>query len=152
MWPSSVPTDIKSRIEALESNPLPVDVGPALDTLREEIVALRATQDASSNRVELLEGKMKDLTLAVAEGIENVARKERRIGATLARARKELRDRGYEDPGLDAEAHELSLVDGAGGESDGVRRVPEDVEDAKEEASSIKGVTKEELRRARGMF
>ncbi|MEE8139189.1 MAG: hypothetical protein V3T81_10035, partial [Thermoanaerobaculia bacterium] len=89
--------------------------------------------------------RLKDVTFAVAEGIERVDRAERRIHATIKRARKELAESGFESPGLESEAAELQLVDGKGSDPVEVSTVPEAVE-----SSSIKGVPAETLRRVRG--
>jgi len=112
-------------------------VASELGDLREAVVGLTEWQ--------------KDITLAVSEGIERVDRSERRIQATVKRARKELAAEGIVDPGVEAEAHQLQLVDGDGGEPSPVPAVREQVAPASSEASSIKGVSLEQLRRARGV-
>lgn len=104
-----------------------------------------------AGRIEALELKVKDQTHAISEGIERTARAERRIGQTIARARKELKSRGFTDPGLEAEDRELRLVDGGGSEPAGLQPVPRDVDAPGAEASSVKGVTVAELSRARGL-
>jgi hypothetical protein len=53
----------------------------------------------------------------------SIMRKENRIRATVRRAREELENRGFEDPGLEAEAAELRLVDGGGGPPGGMQPV-----------------------------
>jgi len=88
------------------------------------------------------------LRMAVAEGIEHVERVERRIQATVRRARKELAEEGVEHPGLEAEASELQLIDGGGSDRAWVPPVPENVGGAE---SSIPGVTQEQIRRVRGV-
>jgi len=118
---------------------------------RQEIVALAARQDVFENQLDLFEERLTQTRHAVAEGIERVERTENRIKATIQRAKKELADGGHESPGLDAEARELRLVDGAGGEERGVPALPEEVAEFAGEASSVPGVTVEELQRARGM-
>lgn len=137
---------ILDRIEALESAPAPVP-SPALPENYEADI---------ETRLALLEKELKHTNLAVGEGIERVDRADRRIKATVARARKELADRGYEDPGLEAEAHELHLVDGDGGEEGGVPAVHGDVAAARAagatEWSSVKGVPAATLRKVRGGF
>ena len=139
------------RIEALQSTPLPLPttqdilgaVGAPLDALRERLARLETLPQGFANLLE----KMKDLTFAVSEGIERSDRAERRIHATIKRARAELKKRGYEDPGLESEAYELHAVDGGGG---GARELPpvRDSVESSEEASSIAGVSVAELRRA----
>ena len=98
-----------------------------------------------------LDRNLKEFQLALSEGIERVDRADRRIKATVARARKELKDRGYEDPGLEAEAHELRIVDGDGGEQGELPTVPSEVEQAAGEPSSIRGVSASTLQRVRGL-
>ena len=100
--------------------------------------------------MERADQRMKDLTFGVAEGIERVARAERRIHATVKRARKELAERGFESPGLESEATELQLVDGGRSEDSGVQQLPEGVEQPADEPSSIRGVSAAHLRRVRG--
>lgn len=106
-------------------------------------------QDATNARLEGQGKRLADLVVAIAEGIERTDRAERRVRSVVQRARKELAKLGYEDPGLEAEAQELRLVDGDGGEEDGVRPVPASVETGSE-ASSVRGVPLDVLRRARG--
>jgi len=149
---------ITDRLEALETTPPPAitkdNLKSALEQLlkrleeRFEVVDARV-DGLESGRTELLQ-RVKDLAFAVEEGVERVSRTERRIHATIKRARKELADRGYEDPGLEAEGHELRSVDGKGSDEQGVPALPAGVEPPLEEASSIKGVSAEALRRVRG--
>ena len=54
---------------------------------------------------------IKDLTLAVNEGIEHASRSERRVRAVVASAKKRFEAEGYSDPGLEAEADQLSGID-----------------------------------------
>ena len=114
-----------------------------LDELDSRVLGLSKEQDASDQH-------LKDLTFAVAEGIERVSRAERRIHATIKRARKELADHGFESPGLETEAAELRSVDGDRGADGKVPAVPETVEAADDAPSSIRGVSAGHLRRVRG--
>jgi len=132
---------MEARIEALESDPHHLNLTTELNVLKQEIVVLRNETDATRERQ----------TLAIGEGIEKVERAERRISATLARARKELKKRGYEDPGLEAEAHEFHDVNGAGGEEQRLPAVREALAVADEQASSIPNVPLATLQRARGI-
>lgn len=100
--------------------------------------------------VDALRDKAKNLTFAIDEGIARVSRSERRVDATIKRARAQLKTLGYEDPGLEAEAAELRLVDGGRGADGEVPAVSPAVGDGGEEASSIKGVSAAALARARG--
>ena len=91
-----------------------------------------------------------EITSAVAEGIQRVDRSERRIKATVRRAKAQLASLGLEDEGIDAEARELGIPDDDGG---GARRLPpvqEAVVDPENAPSSVPGVTQGQLRRARG--
>lgn len=84
---------------------------------------------AASGRVAELEKRLEETRQAVAHGIEDVERRENRIRSTVGRALKVLDEHGFDPtPGLEAEARGLQLVDGDGGEDEGVRPVPEDVE------------------------
>ena len=146
---------IQRRIDSLESAPKPdLDLQP----IRASLIDLRENHADVSHRLESLfenigelAAQAKDFTMALSEGIERTDRAERRIKATVARARKELKARGYEDPGLDAEAYELRDVDGKGGDDPGVLPLRGPVGQPTEDASSIRGVSLEELRRVRGL-
>lgn len=97
-----------------------------------------------------LERKMDLLTLAVSEGIERVDRAERRIRTAVAGATKKLREAGFEDVAVEAEAAGLRVIDGGGGDEGGVPPVSEDVGGA-DEPSSVPGVSRNQLLRARGI-
>jgi len=149
---------ICDRLEHLESSPPPQFTSQQYKALLETI-GLRLDErlggvetrfDALESDIEKQDHKIQHLTFGVEEGIQRTDRAERRIHATIKRARKELADHGYESPGLEVEATELHLVDGGGGPSGTVPAMPEGVEPLHEEASSIKGVSAEKLRRVRG--
>ncbi len=131
-------TDLKGTADAILSN-----LGQRLDPLESRLEGVESTLHDTDRRV-------KALTFAVEEGIERVSRAERRIHATVKRARKELAKLGYEDPGLESEAQELHGVDGGGGADGGVPLVPEGVEQVDDPPSSVKGVPASILRRVRG--
>lgn len=141
---------ITDRIESLESAPPPygtaVDVDEAMAGTKELIAQQAAQLDGLVDSFDL---RFKHLTIAVSEGIERVDRAERRIGATVQRARKELKKLGLEDPGLEAEAHELRVLDGEGSGDGGVPELPEGVEPPVEAPSSIRGVPAAKLARVR---
>ncbi len=146
------------RLEHLESEPIssPVKleiekhVAIQLGELSRELESVRGFSAGVHGQVGELEKKVEGWTLAIAEGIERVDRSERRIHATIKRARKELKALGYEDAGLEAEAAELRKVDGEGSTDGGVPDVQQSVEPALEEASSIRGVSAALLKRVRG--
>ena len=133
--------DTNARLERLES-------APASDGRVTNLEELATAQDA---RLDDLQTKIKDLTFAVSEGIERTDRAERRVRGVIARARKELAARGYEDPGLEAEDQELRIVNGDGGQDQQLPPVSEDVAPSAEESSSIRGVPASVLRRKWGM-
>jgi len=151
MWWAKDKQGILERLDALESGQHSNTIEDTLGSHQKQIVALGAVQQASEQSSVNLRDKVQQLTLAVAEGIENVARKERRIAATLARSRKELRERGYEDPGLEAEAAELREVDGTRGDEQGVLPLRKEVEEPEPTPSSVEGVPLETLQRVRGL-
>ena len=95
--------------------------------------------------------RIRNLTQAVAEGIERVDRSERRIGATIKRAQEKLALAGYEDPGVEAEVEGLRLLDGDGIGTGGLPAVPPDVGGAGDQRSSVPGVTVAQLQRVRGL-
>lgn len=121
----------------------------------EELADLRARLATESQeivqRLEAIESRTSDLATALAHGIEHEERRERRIRATVKRARRQLEELGVEDAGLEAEFDGLSVVDGGAveeGELPSVRgTVAEDVEVAE---SSVAGVSRAQLQRARG--
>lgn len=149
---------IFDRLDVLETAPAPALTEQTLKLALEQLLKRLGEQfevvDARIDGLELLgadgERRVKALTFAVEEGVERVSRTERRIHATIKRARKELASRGFEDPGLEAEAHELRLVDGGAGADDEVPAVSAGLGSAGEAPSSVKGVPLETLRRVRG--
>lgn len=87
------------------------------------------------------------LSEAVASGITNVDRNNRRIEAVVRRARAELADSGLEHAGIEAEVGELHDIDGGGGESDGVLPLPVEVDEtsAYDPPSGVPGFSVSEL-------
>lgn len=152
---------IQERIERMESAPTPTldeSTTARLTELSRRDGDLQSSVDAitvaiESNQEQISEFRewRKEIVIAVSEGIERTDRAERRIKATVARARGQLKTLGYEDPGLDSEAQELRLIDGGAGEVDGVQPVSEAVGETKQQTSSVRGVPAELLRRARGL-
>ncbi len=119
MWKKTL-QGIKDRLTAPKTSQEPRqdldEIRDALGSAQSEIVALRASQDGFSEATTSIEARLKDIVFAVAEGIERVERYERRIKATIKRAKKELAERGFEHEGLEAEAHELREVNTNSGE------------------------------------
>ena len=132
---------ILARLDALESAPrLP---------LHAELFDPRL--DALETGFDRLLSDFKATNFAVSEGIERTDRSERRIHATIRRARKELGKLGYEDPGLEAEDLQLHVIDGDGGEDGEVPAVPAEVAEVDSAPSSIPGVSAAQLRRRWGV-
>ena len=142
------------RLEGVETIPRPTpdvtDVRERLGRVDDALSALLEGQnDLTTAHQELRDGH-KDLILAVSEGIERTERAERRVKATVKRARRELSDRGLTDPGLEAEDAELSEVDAEPGGNGGVQPVRREVAPVAPAASSVRGVSIDVMRRYRG--
>lgn len=105
--------DVAGAVEAI---PAAVDPRPDLDGIRDRL-------DQTELSLDGIEGRIKDLTLAIGEGIERTTRAENRVKATITRARKEFASNGLLDPGLEAEAAELRVQDGDGGEDSDVQQL-----------------------------
>lgn len=138
---------IVAGLEAVQTALVQVDraqpAESALTDLTEQVTQVTA-------EVEDLQHQFKDVLQAVAEGIERTERAERRVQQTVKRARKELKDRDLEDPGLEAEAEQLRIGDGGRSPDIGLQPMPTGVGPAAEAASSIKGVSVAALHRVRG--
>lgn len=146
---------IFGRLDDLESAPRPIADLQGLEAtihgydreFRELLHHVRRLEED----VAALQGQAKDFTFALAEGIERTDRAERRIAATVKRARDKLAESGFTDAGLDAEADGLQLVDGERSEDVRVQGVPAEVAAAAGDSSSVKGVPLSTMRRLRGM-
>ena len=138
---------VQSRIadrEAVESDRERASAD--LDQIREQLTG--TGQEIAEIRDEL--GRLK---IALADGIEHEERRERRIEATVRRARKQLAEVGVESAGIEAEFEQLRLLDGGGGEEGELPAVSEEVASgAGDSSSSVAGVSVEQLQRARGMM
>jgi len=149
-WDSAV-AEAERRIQAINARQISSAIAgideaktcPDAAVAMENIGALAESQRQ-------LEKRIKELTVAVSDGIEHTNRSDRRIRATVARARKELGDRGLIDPAVEAENYELRVVDGDAGEERVLPTVPGQTELPSENPSSVRGVSAEQLRRARG--
>jgi len=151
---------IRDRLECLETAPvpdLPVELESRISALVRRDGDLQDGIDRVGQAVTELSGHIdgfddwrKDLVIAVSEGIERTDRAERRIQATVSRARRQLAKLGYEDPGLESEAVELQLVDGERSEKGELPAVPTPVGEDVSKPSSVRGVSIETMRRARG--
>ena len=146
--------DLMGKIAHLESVPTatvdPEVVAAAVAAHLERIDELAAVVDELATQGKELDDRVREYVIALAEGIERVDRSERRVKATVARARKELEARGLVDPGVEAESEELRLVDAARGSDRGMSPVRQTVEPAFPAPSSIPGVSAEQLRTLRG--
>lgn len=107
---------------------------------------------ADDPRIEALETKIHDLTLAVSDGIQRAHRSENRVRAIVTGARRELAEHGFEHAGVEAEAGELLEVDGKTGDDEPVPTVSEDLGNGSQAPSPIPGVTVGQMRRAWGMM
>lgn len=108
----------------------------------------RADGEVEENvRIDRLETQVHDLVLAVSEGIQRVQRSENRIRHIIQGAKRDLAEAGFEHAGVEAEAGELSEVDGGPGEEEQVPAVHKDVGQAQH--SVIPGVTVRQMQIAR---
>lgn len=97
-------------------------------------------------RVDALEVKVQDLTLAVSEGVQRVQRSENRVRHIVQGAKRELADAGFEHPGVEAEARELRELDGGGGDHEAVPAVQEVVAHDPPLPSPIPGMSMSQFR------
>ena len=143
---------ISERLEALERAPPPPPPPIPTESILAELEARLGQRLATMDEALFdLSKRLKATNVAVAEGIERTERTERRIASTVARARKELRESGYDHPGVEAEDHELRKRDGDGSEDGGVQPVSEEMAADADHPSSIRGVPASTLRRVRGI-
>jgi len=142
---------IIGRLEELETTPAPPPPRvPTNEIIADLQVRLNEGLAPLAAALSELERRLKDTNVAVSEGIERTERTERRIASTVARARKELRESGYDHPGVEAEDHELRKVDGDGSHGTEVLNLPGEVAEDPDAPSSIRGVPAATLRRIRG--
>lgn len=122
---------LHARIEAAETalrEPgAPTDYSEQFEAIEKRLDAHASVLNARGELLEDLEGRLRDQTVAIAEGIERVDRSERRVRATVARARKRMEELGHVDEGLEAENSELRPLDADGGEEEGVPPLREGV-------------------------
>ena len=85
---------------------------------------LRYELEAQAEAIERLQNIAKDQNVAISEGIERTDRAERRVRATVARAKKRLDEAGYSDEGIQAEIQEFDQADGFGGRESPVQPLP----------------------------
>ena len=135
---------VLSRIRAVENRPSTRVPHPYDDEWIRQALAGLAMADTE------LEGRVHDQTLAIAEGIERVARAESRVAEAVRRAKRRADEAGYTDPGIEAEVAGLQRVDGDGSEASSVPVLHQDLAPDVGSPSSIRGVTVEQLQRARG--
>jgi len=166
-WPWQKVTEwdlkrIQDRLDTVESRPIATDYSSQIKNandlnaaLLERISVLAGNVDEIAGAHDELQASFlnshKELLFAVEEGIQRTERAERRIRTTIRSAQKKLADSGLADDAVDAEVAGLRLLDGEREPEGGVPPVREGVEDVTEQASSIKGVSLDTLRRARGL-
>jgi len=135
---------VLARIRTLENRPPTASTEPFDDgALWTELRTMQAVVDDQTLAV-------RNQTLAIAEGIERVGRAEARVTETVRRAKRRADEAGYTDPGIEAEAAELQRVDGDGSEASSVPVLHTDVGDDVSHPSSVRGVSVEQMQRARG--
>lgn len=155
-WRSADPDPLEVALHAivdiqehLKAVPPPLDLN---DVVADSIS--KNAERGARHEVELKEirHEVATLRIALAEGIEHEERRERRIKSVVQRARKQLQALDLEDGALEAEYGDLSEDDGEGSDGDGVLPLHEDVAaPAEDTPSSIRGVSLEQLQRARGL-
>jgi len=139
--------------ELLEATRLGQSSDSSRGRLPDDIAALDLRLTAHEATIAELQATVAQLRIALSDGIEHEERRERRIQATVRRARKELQESGLAHDGLQAEFDGLSVIDGDGGVDDEVSPLHGEVEASSGgEESSVPGVTIEQLQRARGMI
>lgn len=112
------------RFERPDTTPIELEESKALlADLRQERHRSSEELEELCERVDALELGLKRLTAAVAEGIENVARSERRVRSAIRRAQERFDAAGFEDEGLEAEAAALPEYDEGSGGPEGVQTV-----------------------------
>ena len=119
--------------------------GPAPQMSSYDDRAVLRALDTLSDRLDAHSERITETRAAVAHGIQHAERIERRIKGTVRRAIEELED-GV-TPALRAEAEELGLFDGDGGYEGTVPPVPGVL--GEDQASSVPGVTREQLQKVR---
>jgi len=126
---------------------IPVQPTPPLQTpydetpLRERVRDLEVAQKG-------WEASVSDLYEAVANGIRDVERNKKRVEAIVRRTRTQLEEGGFQTGALDAEHADLFPVDGERSEEGQLSLLPEDLD--QDQPSSIPGVTRGQVARARG--
>lgn len=140
---------IQDRVDGLETAPTPaIDLDPIRALVESEAGAIEARLRDHESAFDALDGWKKEILLAVSDGIERTDRAERRISATVRRAKKSLEEAGHYDSGVEAEYLDLRIVDGEG--SQPLPAVQQDMELGESHPSSVAGVSAEILARARG--
>ena len=132
------------RIDRLENRPAITVPHPYNDAdLQSQVALLWVASRAQLDQIQ-------DQTLAIAEGIERVARAENRVTEAVRRAKRRADAAGYVDPGIEAEVAELQRLDDDGGATGSVPVLHQDLAGDDGNPSSVRGVTVEQLQRARG--
>ena len=128
--------------------------GATVPDLTDDVSALTGQVLDNARAITDLRADVSLLRTAVAEGIAHEERREKRIQATVRRARKELASHGFEDPGLEAEFEGLAIVEDEQTDPDQVdwNEEPDDVVDVDESAQvpGMQGITYGDLKRLRG--
>lgn len=118
----------KDRPQTADGPALSPEQESFLIEARERLEAIEERADVVAEVLEAIDGRLKELTLAIDEGIERVDRSERRVRAVVQRAQRRLADEGAYDAGLEAEAQSLRPRDGEASAARGVQPVFEGLE------------------------
>lgn len=132
---------VAQRKEAPETTP----EYASAESVRSHVVAL----DGLTARMGKLEADHTDVRAAVAHGIEDIERVDNRIKATIRRTTKQLEEAGVESPTLNAEAEQLRVIDGGGGDEPELPSLHEELDEV---PSSIPGVPASTLAKIRGIY
>lgn len=117
-----------------------------LDELRELVAGQVVELESRIDR------RVKELTIAIEEGIERVDRSERRVKAVVQRAQRRASEHGFVDETLEVEAENLRRDDEGGSGSGGMQTVLEDVVDRPRfDAQGIPGTITDQMIRELGI-
>lgn len=109
---------IEARISGLEARQ--GELTELVLRARHELSATTAQVDGLAAAHKLQAERVDVLTLAVDEGIRHVDRAEKRVRATVGRARRELAEAGFVSPGVEAEAADIHELDGGASGAEGM--------------------------------
>jgi len=145
LWHRRTPERTADLLEGIQGA-----LGEIVGAIEQLELRLAGTSSESEDpRIAAIETKVRDLTLALSDGVQRVQRSENRVRAIVKSARQELRDAGFEHPGVEAEASELRQVDGDDRVEEPLSALPADVDAAGRKPSAVPGVSVRQMRVAR---